>query len=210
MAPRKQRDISGRPHRGPSAYVGKMPPRPRPISTNPSTTTPTTSSSTKSPTPIPLPTLVPASSNVQSEPTLTVHTMEDTTATPLTFSFLKKCSPAPPVPLIPPDIATLTESHTSFLDTWKAGRNVPEVAQDLSDPEIEELMEAPPGFQKPTPEPEESDEPTVSIRVSTRDGMIAHLEEHITLQEEVADMWERMDEMKDRLEEMLSDFTSSR
>ena len=72
------------------------------------------------------------------------------------------------------------------------------------------LQEAPPGFQRPSLEPEESNEPTVSIRLSTRDRMVAYLDEHVTLQEEVADIWERMEEMTEHLEEMLSNFSASK
>ncbi|KAH9032406.1 hypothetical protein EDB83DRAFT_2319160 [Lactarius deliciosus] len=197
-----------------------MPPRPRPVTANPPNIAPTTSSFIESPAPVPPPAPMPASSDVQSD---------DTVAKPLKFSFLKKRTPVPPVPFtlddqddmavdVKPDIASLAQSHTSFLNTWKAGKDVPEIAQDSSDPEIEELTvhavrriyEAPPGFQRPSLEPDESNEPTVSIRLSTRDGMVAYLDEHVALQEEVADIWERMEEMKERLEEMLSDFSASK
>jgi len=49
----------------------------------------------------------------------------------------------------------------------------------------------------------------VSIPVRSRKAIVAHLEDCVTLQDEVAEVWERMEEMKERLEEILSEFPTT-
>jgi len=68
------------------------------------------------------------------------------------------------------------------------------------------IRDTPQPIQQPTPEP---DEPMVSIPVRSRKAIVAHLEDCVTLQDEVAEVWERMEEMKERLEEILSEFPTT-
>ena len=49
----------------------------------------------------------------------------------------------------------------------------------------------------------------VSILLQSRKAIVAQLEDCITLQDEVAEVWERMEEMKECLEEILSEFPTT-
>jgi len=49
----------------------------------------------------------------------------------------------------------------------------------------------------------------VSIPLWSCKAIVAQLEDCITLQDEVAEVWERMEEMKERLEEILSEFPTT-